>query len=138
MNRRELHPSQVTPHTILRLADAARLAFPDGSITVTSLRREAAKGHLTVWRIAGKDMTSLAEIELMKDRCRVNAKVQGFGFDPSASTPTEPSKSDPAGSSLMEAGITAQDALRIKLLKLKESSRNTSRSSTHPSGASAN
>lgn len=138
MSRRELLPSQVTPNTILRLADAARLAFPDGSITVTSLRREAAKGHLTVWRIAGKDMTSLAEIERMKDRCRVNAKVQGFGCDPSASTPMGASSSEPDGSSLMEAGITPQDAFRTKLLKRKESSQSISRSSTRPQGASAN
>lgn len=138
MTRRELHASQVTPHTILRLADAARLAFPDGSITVVSLRREAQKGHLTVWRIAGKDMTSLAEIERMKDRCRVNAKVPDCGLGPNGSTRMEASNSEPDGSSLMEVGITPQDALRIKLVKLKESSRNTSRSSTRQHGASAN
>ena len=137
MTRRELLPSQVTPNTILRLADAARLAFPDGSITVVSLRREAKKGHLTVWRIAGKDMTSLAEIELMKDRCRVNAKALACGSEMKGGTLMEPLSSEPDGSSLMEAGITPQDAFRIKLAKLKESSRNTSRSSTRPQGASA-
>ena len=46
----------------LRLDVAARLAFPDGSITLSSLRNEARKGRLTVWRIANKDMTTLAEI----------------------------------------------------------------------------
>lgn len=128
MKRRELLPSEVTPNTIIRLAEAARLAFPDGSITVTSLRCEAQKGHLTIWRIAGKDMTSLAEIELMKDRCRVKAKALACGSGTSAGTPMDPSSSEQDGLSLMEAGITPQDAFRMKLLKRKESSPSTSRS----------
>lgn len=123
MKRRELLPSEVMPTTILRLADAARLAFPDGSITVTSLRREAQKGHLTVWRIAGKDMTSLAEIELMKDRCRVTAR------EPAGTM--APPRSDLEDISLIEAGVTAQDAFRMKLLKRKESSQSTSRPARH-------
>ena len=37
---------QVTPDTPLRLDTAAALAFPDGSMTVSGLRREAARGRL--------------------------------------------------------------------------------------------
>jgi len=39
----------------VRLAVAAALAFPDGSMTARGLRREAARGRLVVERIAGKD-----------------------------------------------------------------------------------
>lgn len=112
MKRREILPSEVTPNTILRLADAARLAFPDGSITVASLRREAARGRLTIWRIAGKDMTSLAEIDLMKERCRVPAR-EGANQMPQL-------RSEPEDVSLIAAGITSQDALRIKIQKRQE------------------
>ena len=35
----------------LRLAVAAALAFPDGSMTASGLRREAARGRLVVERI---------------------------------------------------------------------------------------
>jgi hypothetical protein len=59
---------------------AAALAFPDGSLTASSLRREAARGRLVVERIAGKDYTTLANIERMRELCRVEAKVPGCGF----------------------------------------------------------
>jgi len=39
-------PDNVDPNTMLRLAIAACKAFPDGSMTVTGLRRMAASGRL--------------------------------------------------------------------------------------------
>jgi len=57
----------------------AALAFPDGSMTASGLRREAARGHLVVERIAGKDYTTLANIERMRELCRVQAKVPDCG-----------------------------------------------------------
>src|SRR4051794_17241907 len=62
------------PNAMLRLETAARAAFPDGSIKATGLRREAAAGRLAIYRIAGKDFTTLADIEGMKKQCRVQAK----------------------------------------------------------------
>ena len=62
------------PNALLRLETAARAAFPDGSIKANGLRREAAAGHLVIYRIAGKDFTTLADIEGMKKQCRVQAK----------------------------------------------------------------
>jgi hypothetical protein len=50
---------------------AAALAFPDGSMTASGLRREAARGRLVIERIAGKDYTTLANIERMREQCRV-------------------------------------------------------------------
>lgn len=38
----------------LRLSIAASLAFPDGSMTASGLRRENARGRLVIERIAGK------------------------------------------------------------------------------------
>jgi hypothetical protein len=54
----------------LRLARAAELAFPDGGMTASGLRREAARGRLTIERIAGKDYTTLAAIDEMRKLCR--------------------------------------------------------------------
>jgi hypothetical protein len=73
-------PEKVTPDTPLRLGIAAALAFPDGSMTASGLRREGARGRLTIERIAGKDYTTLANIERMRELCRVEAKVPGCGF----------------------------------------------------------
>src|SRR5215510_5094008 len=70
----------------IRLSIAARLAFPDGSMTVSGLRKEAARGRLVIERIAGKDYCTLANIERMRLLCRVEKKVSASGFAASEST----------------------------------------------------
>ena len=61
----------VTPNTPLRLEVAARLAFPDGSMKLAGLRREIARGRLAYEVIAGKHYTTLADIDAMRQLCRV-------------------------------------------------------------------
>ena len=61
----------ITSSTPLRLTVAARLAFPDGSISVRTLRLEASRGRLVIERIGNKDFTTLAAIEAMREMCRV-------------------------------------------------------------------
>src|SRR6185437_5642929 len=68
--------THVGPNTPLRLGVAASLAFPDGSMSASGLRREAARGRLVIERIAGKDFTTLANIERMRELCRVEARGQ--------------------------------------------------------------
>jgi len=111
--------------TPLRLHTAAERAFPDGSMTASGLRREAAKGNLVIERIAGKDYTTLAEIERMRVKCRVQAKVRGSGC---ASAPAAP----PPGSSATATTSKALAALHESLSALRKPSlptspRNTSR-----------
>src|ERR1700727_276813 len=67
---------EVGPATPLRLNVAAVLAFPDGSMTASGLRREALRGRLVIERIAGKDYTTLNNIERMRELCRVEAKAR--------------------------------------------------------------
>jgi hypothetical protein len=67
---------EIAPNTPLRLGVAAALAFPDGSMSASGLRREAARGRLIIERIAGKDFTTLGNIEKMRLLCRVEAKCQ--------------------------------------------------------------
>jgi len=55
-------PSEIGPNTPLRLAEAVRIAFPSGGMTVSGLRREIARGRLAVEIIAGKQFTTLADI----------------------------------------------------------------------------
>ena len=89
----------------LRLSVAAKLAFPDGSMTVSGLRREAARGRLRIERIANKDFVTLAEIKRMRELCRVPPSEQGTEASP-INTPV-PAKT--------EADVSAQDALRARL-----------------------
>src|SRR5258707_9974095 len=65
----------------LRLRDAARLAFPMGGVTERSLRREAARGRLRLYRIAGRDFTTLADNADMTRAC-VLPKVGGVAAIP--------------------------------------------------------
>src|SRR6266699_2842510 len=68
-------PEKITPETPLRLEIAAVIAFPDGSMTASGLRREGARGRLVIERIAGKDFTTLANIERMRRLCRVDVRA---------------------------------------------------------------
>jgi len=65
-----------TPADIpLRLTEAARIAFPGSGLTAAALRREHARGRLEIFRIGGKDFTTLDAINRMKAACRVEAKA---------------------------------------------------------------
>jgi hypothetical protein len=117
--KRELQLAQIDPDTPLRLAVAAALAFPDGSMTASALRRERDRGRLAVERIAGKEFTTLFDIKQMRLLCRESAKEHGSGSgkqEKSVST-----NDGPCGSSSMGADISPQGALRAKLQKLSES-----------------
>jgi len=63
-----------TDDTPRRLSVIAKLAFPDGGMTASSLRREAERGRLAVERTAGKDFTSFQAIAEMRKLCRVERK----------------------------------------------------------------
>jgi hypothetical protein len=104
--------SEVGDDTPLRLAVAALLAYPDGSMTASGLRREAARGRLVIERTAGKDYTTLAAIEKMRALCRVQGKVLARGFDPKSGTPRARSESGPSGSSETGRAKSARAALQ--------------------------
>jgi len=100
----------------IRLSVAAKLAFPNGSMTASGLRREAARGRLTIERIAGKDFTTLDEIKKMRELCRVQVKEPDCS-NASHATVDESSSPKLFGSSRKSLGISPQDALRARLTK---------------------
>src|SRR6185312_9615488 len=102
MSRRtslEIDLSAIKPDTPLRLEVAARLAYPDGSMTKSGLRREIARGHLDCERTAGKQYVTLADIQRMRAKCRENQRAPASTFasdgtaKPSTSFSTEKTKS---------------------------------------------
>src|SRR5262245_27184907 len=103
----------------LRLAVAATLAFPDGSMTASGLRREAARGRLVVERIAGKDYTTLANIERMRELCRVEAKGLACGSNQRSVMRT-------AGSSVTRPGSSATERVRSARAALGRTARGLS------------
>ena len=58
--------TEIGPDTPLRLKTAVEIAFPDGGMTVSGLRREAAKGNLVIETIAGKQFVTLNAIGEMR------------------------------------------------------------------------
>jgi hypothetical protein len=109
---------QVGRDTPLRLGVAASLAFPDGSMTASGLRREALRGRLMIERIAGKDYTTLANIERMRELCRVKARAPDCGSENDA-------VEQPSGSSSTTAANIAQARAKMISARLKTRSPNT-------------
>lgn len=77
------------PDTPLRLAVAAAIAYPDGSMTAAGLRRERDRGRLIVERTAGKDYTTLTEINRMRELCRVNPRELSRPGAPAPGSPAD-------------------------------------------------
>jgi hypothetical protein len=104
---------QIADDAPLRLADAARLAFPAGGMTAAGLRREAARGRLTIERIAGKDFTTLAAIEKMRVLCRVPPKeVSHLAPLSSARAPQRALAADSPSIAMEAARLKLQELMR--------------------------
>ena len=127
MNSSQL-PKDISADTPLRLDVAARVAFPGGGMTASGLRREAARGHLTIERIAGKDFTTLGAIAEMRERCRVQPHRRDSGSENAAMGQTSGSFSIPDGRS-------AQAHLQMIAERLKGRSNDTSDANTSPISA---
>ena len=126
-------PSSDTP---LRLDVAARLAFPDGGVSATSLRREAERGNLVIERIAGKDFATLAAIRDMRAKCRVKPKVPVSGCENPASAGAEPERATQNGSSATDRNNSALVAAKTIARRLSQGLPPISPPSTRQSGAS--
>ena len=87
MRKVPLSRTEIASDTPLRLAVAAALAFPDGSMTASGLRREGARGKLIIERIT--EYTTLANIDRMRELCRVEAKAHACGYDPRRTSRTQ-------------------------------------------------
>jgi len=121
-----------------RLKDILPLAYPDGNMTVSGLRKEIDRGNLEVEYVAGKFFVTLRAIEEMRERCRVRGKVRASGSGRKGSTGKPGSVYLPAHGSLSTAqSMSAQDALREKLRLRKERSQNTMSNDTGRRAANA-
>lgn len=98
----------VMPPRLYRLDEAVRLFFPPGAITVKSLRNEALRGRLQIFRLAGKLFVTADAIMAMLERCKCPVQENPQDYI-SANTNTAPR----AGSSLMDREKRAQDALKL-------------------------
>jgi hypothetical protein len=110
----------------LRLKVAARAAFPDGTMTASGLRREAERGRLVIERIAGKDFTTLAHIQRMRELCRVEARDRACTSNQHDATHADAPLSNPSGSSATATSSKAQDLALATVERLTKGSPDTS------------
>jgi hypothetical protein len=104
----------------LRLADAIKYGFPHGGMSVSGLRREAARGNLVIEKIANKDFTTLRAIEGMRKSCRVKVEAPACGGE---RTDGRVARLSPKERGLLSTvvSITPQDALLARIEKRKNS-----------------
>ena len=100
-------------------------AAEEYGFTVLTLRAEADRGNLTIYKIGKRYCTTPADIREMVNRCRVDPKGRAFTLIRSASN----------GSSETDRALSAQAALQTTLQALKNNSRNTSGSNTNQRAA---
>src|ERR1700738_474885 len=110
----------ILPDHPLRLEDAIKYGFPYGGMTVSGLRREAARGRLIIERIANKDFTSLRNIEEMRKSCRVKAEGRACGGEKNAASVEELPRRE-RGLLLTVASTTPRDALLARIEKRSNS-----------------
>jgi hypothetical protein len=125
------HEAAIAPGTPLRLKVAAEVAFPCGGMTASGLRREAARGRLVIEMIAGKHYTTLESINEMREKCRVNPKVQDCGLNRNANGRQNLSAGR-IGSSVTETAKFARAALEKTARTLNARSPTTSPPNTSP------
>ncbi|WP_292156798.1 hypothetical protein [Brevundimonas sp.] len=63
-------PDWLGPDTPLTFANAARFAFPDGSVSAAALKGMADRGLLTTEAVGRSRKTTLNYIQEMRERCR--------------------------------------------------------------------
>src|SRR5262245_29510371 len=117
---------QIADDTPLRLGLAAALAYPDGSMTASGLRKEAGRGRLVIERTAGKDYTTLRYIEQMRELCRVGARDRASGCVEPNTIAMAASPMSPSGSSTTANIARARDAALTIVEGLKRRSPSTS------------
>lgn len=105
----------------ITLAQAAELF----GIGVATLRAEADRGRLTIYRIGRQDRTTINDIRAMVERCRVSRKGRGFTLI----------QDDESGLSEMAAVSSARDALKATLSRPVDCLANTSPANTSRSRA---
>ncbi len=124
-------PSQWSEDEVMTLVEAVAVFFPQGPLTLSSLRTAVASGTLEIAKVAGKDLTTPRAIrKLVKPSCRA-AKPSRHD--------SGSEKTKDAGSSSIDQresdGRSAQVAAATMLMALRKRSKPISADGTQPQSA---
>jgi hypothetical protein len=119
------NPSESRSSTAARMTgDNDTITLKDAAqhfgFTVWTLRAEAERGRLTIYKIGKRYYTTPADIREMVNQCRVDRKGRDFTLI----------RGGDSGSSATERASSALAAANETVLRLRNSSRNTSAGST--------
>ena len=125
MLKRDVSPEDLLPNSPISLDEAAAICLR-GLISASTLRAAAERGDLAIERLGRRIVTTPADIEVWRKRCR-DQKEPGSICGQLRTTLTDRSVTTQHGLSEMDGGLSPRDAALIRARKLKESFRNTSR-----------
>lgn len=120
MTDRISFPLETAAESPITLADACAAIF-GGKIKPSTLRAEAARGNLTIFRIGRRDFTTADAVREMVQKCRVVRQDRDFTLTQGGSS----------GLSEMERVSSARAAALETVMMLKSSSPATSASNTN-------
>lgn len=124
-------------HDPIRLKTAARIKFPDGSVSEPALRAALKSGRLMGFKVNGKYLTTLDDVERFKSQCRVTPKDLDSGFGTHVpQNRDELPKKESLSSSAMDAKL-ARDAALMTARRLRESLLSSSSKGTRSRGEAA-
>lgn len=98
----------------ITLQEAVDMVFR-GTVKVSTLRVEALRGNVEIFKVGRRHFTTLRSVRGMMDKCREKRKARGSILTASANN----------GPSEMEQATTARVALNQTLQGLRRSLRNT-------------
>lgn len=126
--RRRPDPVDWADDDKLTLREAVALFYPDGPITVPTLRTAISRGELTPFAFAGKHWVTPAQMRaLFRPReCHDAAKARGSISAPGGFTPGPASPSPTSITSETDRLRSAQDAVQMRLAQLRKPSPTTS------------
>jgi hypothetical protein len=124
-------PAQWGEDEVMTLFEAAAVFFPQGPLTLSSLRRAAAAGTLEIAKVVGKDLTTPRAIrKLVKPSCRA-AKPSRHDSGSEKTKDAGSSSTDQRESD----GRSAQVAAATMLMALRKRSKPISEDGTQPQSA---
>src|SRR6516165_5367405 len=110
-------PDQWADDEAMTLPEAVAVFYPDGPLTLSTLRTAARAGQLAVARVAGKNLTTPKAMRELVKPCRAKRDESRSHPDFGCAPMTEP------GSSSTGAGKSAQAAAKQRLKQLRTRSR---------------
>ena len=113
----------------MTLVEAAAVFFPNGPLTLSSLRTAVCAGQLAVARVAGKDLTTPKAIKQLVTPCLAAKQNRPAYISAQNVIDRGP------GSSLTAVGKSAQAATRKRLKELRMRSKSISPPDTSPPSA---